>query len=221
MGQHLTHGFAAHVGDDPPALGFLRWSRGRSTVHSRRAAAHRPAPQSPPPDAYPAVWAASVGDRRSGPPAHRSPDTASRRAALRGDTCRRPLRRRPVPTARAGAPGSECASTCAPTPRAHRVSAGRGSGDPGHSIGGQENCGRLDEDFIHSVRSQLPIRGKYLDHHGSVEALVVGRPAYLGRPCDARSITPNRPAWNLRQVLRAQALIEVMDSDDGRLDRPA
>ena len=33
------------------------------------------------------------------------------------------------------------------------------------------NRGRLDEDFIHNVRSQLPIRGKYLDHHGSVEAL--------------------------------------------------
>ena len=45
------------------------------------------------------------------------------------------------------------------------------------------NRGRLDEAFIHSVRSQLPIRGKYLDHHGSVEALVDGRrwkPADVG-----------------------------------------
>ena len=33
------------------------------------------------------------------------------------------------------------------------------------------NRGRVDEDFIHSVRSQLPIRGKYVDHHGSVGAI--------------------------------------------------
>jgi hypothetical protein len=31
--------------------------------------------------------------------------------------------------------------------------------------------GRVDEDFIHSVRSQLPIRGKHSDHCAAVEAL--------------------------------------------------
>src|SRR5207302_7116462 len=33
---------------------------------------------------------------------------------------------------------------------------------------------RLDADFIHSVRSQLPIRGKHADHRAAVEALVLG-----------------------------------------------
>ncbi len=118
--------------------------------------------------AYPAVWAASAEDRRSGPPARRARDTASRRAVLRDDTCRRPLRRRRAAIDCAGAPGSGCASTCAPTPRAHRASAWRGSGDPWHSTGGREsadvwmrissivldhNCRSVASKWITTVRS--------------------------------------------------------------------
>ena len=54
------------------------------------------------------------------------------------------------------------------------------------------NCGRLDEDFIHSVRSQLPIRGKYLDHHGSVEAL-----AFWAGNGSVQDFTGSRPSANI------------------------
>ena len=62
------------------------------------------------------------------------------------------------------------------------------------------NRGRLDEDFIHSVRSQLPIRGKYLDHHGSVEALVLAdwRRRLAVEPTITNTPAPNAAAHHRR-----------------------
>jgi len=58
-----------------------------------------------------------------------------------------------------------------PAARRDRASIAR----PWHSIGRPGNRGRVDERFIHSVRSQLPIRGKHSDHRAAVEALDKGR----------------------------------------------
>ena len=58
------------------------------------------------------------------------------------------------------------------------------------------NRGRVDERFIHSVRSQLPIRGKHSDHRAAVEALVavLDRIRYAARNVGADSCNEN--AWS-------------------------
>ena len=172
VGQHLANGLAPHVGDNPPAFGSPRWSRGSSSAHTRRAAAHRPSPQSPLADAYRAASAASAGDRRSAPPGRRARDSASRRAGLPAGTSPRPRRHRRASTARGATRGSDPL----PGARRYRAPVARLIGEEPAIRGTQVEAGkrgRVDEGFIHSVRSQLPIRGKHSDHRAAVEALAL------------------------------------------------
>ena len=155
-----------------PDVGSPRWLRGPSTAHSRPGAGHRPSPQSPPADGCRAASVASAVGRRSAPPCtprstYRQPTRRTSRGYVPmacGDVGERPLRVEqlqhadPLPRTRR-------------SPRARRAFDRRGTGDPWHSSGGRESADVVDEDFIHSVRSQLPIRGKHSDHRAAVEAL--------------------------------------------------
>jgi len=63
--------------------------------------------------------------------------------------------------------------------------------------------GRVDDCFIHSVRSQLPIRGQHSDHYAPVEALEPffrprSRPDGRGRPFRDAPAVLNGVLWVLR-----------------------
>ena len=145
--QHLADRFAPHVGHNP--------RRFVSSVVTGRPprippGGHRPSPQSRPLRCRGAAASAVVvGQRRRTP--HSS--TASRRVGPRAGTSRW-LGDSPATTAREQLQ-HRSASTSRVTARPSRVDAR--NCDPWHSSRGPE--ARTSDDFIHSVRSQLPIRG--------------------------------------------------------------
>ncbi|MGH9257757.1 MAG: hypothetical protein ACRD3C_24630, partial [Vicinamibacterales bacterium] len=62
--------------------------------------------------------------------------------------------------------------------------------------------GRVDEGFIHSVRSQLSIRGKHSDHRAAVEALV-----------DVQSETPLTPGQHVLVDAIVECIVHELQTD--------
>ena len=52
----------------------------------------------------------------------------------------------------------------------------------------------------------VPIVIPRLHRLGAASLVVVGRPEYLGQPCETRCIKPNQPTKDVCNLIRSQAL---------------